>query len=266
MTILKKSVSLNPGESKVVEFNFTPQEAKTYQVSVSGLTGSFTAVAVPTVSIIGVTWENNISVAPGYHPSGFIKARIGISNLAVEFTDKLWITFGKYENGLFTPSPTGILSKQSFMPEEVWLALLEWYDVRIAYAQEHGLENTVRVLTVQKSRVERFRKCSGFVYWGRISSADPNVYFDYELGLDGGSKTYVYGPIPNFGTGTKDPMCLFPSGEYELKAAFSLLFSVDYWGQIIATAPPGNYDALIELESKRASFVSLNALSIAEVT
>lgn len=45
MTVLRKTVSLNPGESKPVTFKVTPTKAKTYQVSVDGLTGSFVALA-----------------------------------------------------------------------------------------------------------------------------------------------------------------------------------------------------------------------------
>jgi len=45
--MMKKSVSLNPGESKVVGFTFTPTEAKTYSVLVNGLAGSFIASEVP---------------------------------------------------------------------------------------------------------------------------------------------------------------------------------------------------------------------------
>lgn len=41
-------VTLNPGESKIVTFEVVAHEAKTYQVSVNGLTGSFNAVP-PTV-------------------------------------------------------------------------------------------------------------------------------------------------------------------------------------------------------------------------
>lgn len=40
----EQSVTLQPGEGKVVSFEATPHEARTYQVSVDGLTGSFNAV------------------------------------------------------------------------------------------------------------------------------------------------------------------------------------------------------------------------------
>jgi len=40
----KQTVTLQPGESKLVSFEAVPHEARTYQVSVNGLTGSFVAV------------------------------------------------------------------------------------------------------------------------------------------------------------------------------------------------------------------------------
>lgn len=48
MTILKKTVDLTPGQSKVASFVFTPAEVRAYQVLVNGLTGSFIAIGVPT--------------------------------------------------------------------------------------------------------------------------------------------------------------------------------------------------------------------------
>jgi len=47
----EQTVSLQPGESKVVSFDVTPAVAKTYSVSVDGLTGTFKAVEVPVVDI-----------------------------------------------------------------------------------------------------------------------------------------------------------------------------------------------------------------------
>lgn len=56
---MKKSISLNPDESKVVEFTYTPSEAKTYQVSVDGLIGSFVAIeaAPPSGEILELKWK-----------------------------------------------------------------------------------------------------------------------------------------------------------------------------------------------------------------
>lgn len=42
----EQSVTLQPNESKLVSFEAIPHEARTYQVSVNGLTGSFRAIAV----------------------------------------------------------------------------------------------------------------------------------------------------------------------------------------------------------------------------
>jgi len=46
-----KTVTLEPGESKAVSFQVTPTELGAYSVSVDGLTGSFSVVAVPVADI-----------------------------------------------------------------------------------------------------------------------------------------------------------------------------------------------------------------------
>ncbi len=55
-------VTLNPGESKVVGFVFTPAEARAYQVSVDGLSGSFIAVAAPTTRLYGYLTDADIGI------------------------------------------------------------------------------------------------------------------------------------------------------------------------------------------------------------
>jgi len=47
----ERSVTLGPGESQVVAFEVTPAVAKSYSVSVDGLTGSFVATEVPVADI-----------------------------------------------------------------------------------------------------------------------------------------------------------------------------------------------------------------------
>lgn len=47
----EQTVSLQPGESMTVSFEVTPSVAKTYQVSVDGLSGSFRAVTAPIADI-----------------------------------------------------------------------------------------------------------------------------------------------------------------------------------------------------------------------
>jgi len=49
----EQTVELSPGESKQVSFEAIPHEAKTYQVLVNGLTGSFVAVIPPVASLRG---------------------------------------------------------------------------------------------------------------------------------------------------------------------------------------------------------------------
>ena len=48
----EQSVTLAPGESKQVSFETTPHEARTYQVSVNGLTGSFVAMTPIPVEVV----------------------------------------------------------------------------------------------------------------------------------------------------------------------------------------------------------------------
>ena len=50
----EQQITLNPGESRVVSFEATPTVAKTYQVSVDGLAGSFVAIKAA-VEITGIT-------------------------------------------------------------------------------------------------------------------------------------------------------------------------------------------------------------------
>lgn len=47
----QQSVTLEPGESKTMSFEVTPDRAKTYSVSVDGLSGSFRATTVPVADI-----------------------------------------------------------------------------------------------------------------------------------------------------------------------------------------------------------------------
>ncbi|HUV56458.1 MAG TPA: hypothetical protein VMV84_04425 [Dehalococcoidales bacterium] len=47
----EQSVTLEPGASEVVSFDVTPTAAKTYSVSVDGLTGTFRATTVPVADI-----------------------------------------------------------------------------------------------------------------------------------------------------------------------------------------------------------------------
>ena len=59
MTTLRKSVTLNPGQSKEVAFQFTPSEAKIHSVLVNGLTGSFNAIEAPVGNWLLPTGHND---------------------------------------------------------------------------------------------------------------------------------------------------------------------------------------------------------------
>lgn len=49
---MKKTVTLGPGESKVLGFTYTPGTAKGYSVSVDGLSGSFVAIEAPEAEFV----------------------------------------------------------------------------------------------------------------------------------------------------------------------------------------------------------------------
>ena len=62
----EKSVTLQPGESKLVSFEATPHEARSYQVSVDGLSGSFKTIeAIPKLVTFSVVVSNIPSYAAG---------------------------------------------------------------------------------------------------------------------------------------------------------------------------------------------------------
>jgi len=54
--VSSQTVALDPNQSKTISFEATPKEAKTYSVSVNGLSGSFKAVGV--VPISNISYQN----------------------------------------------------------------------------------------------------------------------------------------------------------------------------------------------------------------
>lgn len=58
----EQSVYLAPGESRIVSFNVTPTEVKTYSVSVDGLSGSFIATTTPVANIR----VENLTITPSW--------------------------------------------------------------------------------------------------------------------------------------------------------------------------------------------------------
>jgi len=83
----EQTVELAPGESKEVSFEATPHEAKTYQVSVDGLTGTFRAMEVP-VEIVTETLIPDGIISAGCFVNG---CRTPGDNLAaVLYNDTDW--------------------------------------------------------------------------------------------------------------------------------------------------------------------------------
>ncbi|HUV56459.1 MAG TPA: hypothetical protein VMV84_04430 [Dehalococcoidales bacterium] len=72
----EQSVTLDPGESKLVSFEAIPHEARTYQVKVDGLTGSFKAMAPPESSALLTSYQQALNEAylavEGGYPSNWV--------------------------------------------------------------------------------------------------------------------------------------------------------------------------------------------------
>lgn len=100
----EQSVTLQPGESRIISFEAIPHDAKTYQVSVDGLIGSFTAAtpaAALRIDIISVPATCKL-----WEPCGWEVAVTNVSGPAVsyyltEYRDNFLSTYW----GPFTLSP-----------------------------------------------------------------------------------------------------------------------------------------------------------------
>ncbi len=100
-------VELAPGESKLVSFEVNPTAARTYSVSVDGLTGSFKAVPVPPFSYgacFGAGYINPDATAWWYPDLTF--TIINPNSVAVTHTMTLWqrsVSLAGYPPGDPTP-------------------------------------------------------------------------------------------------------------------------------------------------------------------
>jgi len=98
----EQSITLNPGESRVVSFEVTPQEARIYQVSVNGLTGSFKALSTNLSGLITDRLDN----------SKIVGAKVALGSL-ITYTD----INGLYAfYGLATGSYSGLVEKDHYHP------------------------------------------------------------------------------------------------------------------------------------------------------
>lgn len=64
-------IELVPGESKLVSFEAVPSVARTYQVSVDGLTGSFRAMAPPEPSALLISYQSVLNEAYIHVEAGY---------------------------------------------------------------------------------------------------------------------------------------------------------------------------------------------------
>jgi len=115
----EQEITLAVGESKVVSFEATPHEAKTYQVSVNGLTGTFVAKAVPLVvgdpksfAVLNIEGIPFSSVAEDY-----ILTRESLATV-------LSMGFVKYyrQTSAYAPDYKGWKSEDAAKASAVWVA------------------------------------------------------------------------------------------------------------------------------------------------
>lgn len=161
-----QNVSLNPGESKVVSFQAVPTEARTYQVSVNGLTGSFRAVAAPSLPF---TFTNVSVVATSDYPRAgdwivpLFKATINNPNsVSVSHELRMMVSsFDTYNNLPWWP-PTAVYTWVQTLPAggnyqyetNFWNEVRQAYDILIGrYARwdfwlEDELGNKSEVVSI----------------------------------------------------------------------------------------------------------------------
>lgn len=80
----EQSVTLTPGESRVVSFEIVPHEARDYQVSVNGLTGSFMVIVAPSVEFAYVSAIRKLHVREKIYPdagsTSWLRYEIDVKN------------------------------------------------------------------------------------------------------------------------------------------------------------------------------------------
>lgn len=89
----EQAVELAPGESKQVSFEAVPGKAKTYNVSVNGLTGSFRAIEMPILPFGFTPGTSSAQVCPESDVYWYPTLRWTVSNqnpVAVTHTLQLW--------------------------------------------------------------------------------------------------------------------------------------------------------------------------------
>ena len=100
---MKKTVTLNPGESKAVTFTYTPNVARSYQVMINGLTGSFVVLPVGAAEFI---YTSNLSIRVTNVPSIYdIAYSVSVRNIgenAGELNLKIYQSMCEPPHGAWT--------------------------------------------------------------------------------------------------------------------------------------------------------------------
>ena len=74
------TVTLAPGEAKPVEFQFSPMEARVYQVSVDGLIGSFSVLEPPAAQFV----VSDLIITPAQcYPGELVSISVTVRNIGL---------------------------------------------------------------------------------------------------------------------------------------------------------------------------------------
>ena len=75
-----KTVTLAPGEAKPAEFQFRPMEARVYQVSVDGLSGSFSVLEPPAAQFV----VSDLIITPTQcYPGELVSISVTVRNIGL---------------------------------------------------------------------------------------------------------------------------------------------------------------------------------------
>ena len=107
MALMIKQVTLIPGEAKLVEFQFMPTETRVYQVSVDGLSGSFSVIPAPpppALELIDAYFDNGLPMTK--KPGDTFMVTLKIKNNLTKDWSPSNIVYGFGQSG--GTSPWGI--------------------------------------------------------------------------------------------------------------------------------------------------------------
>ncbi|MBA7543123.1 hypothetical protein ES705_35450 [subsurface metagenome] len=142
----EQSVTLQPGESKLVSFEATPHEARSYQVSVNGLAGSFVATA-PVAEFVYASkvrhYTQRVSCDPPWSGgTDYIIFEVDVQNQGNIAQECLVSAYLRY---------------RGWMSRDPWGAWRECKRCWEGYAREHASEHVVDRATIAPGEIVTFR-------------------------------------------------------------------------------------------------------------